>query len=133
MKFILPSILFAVSLTFFSPKEYEGVCTNVHDGDSYTVMLESRQDFIGIEVILRKEEKIRLYGVDTPELNDPKGKAARDMVKTWIEGKKVRIITDKDKREKFGRLLAQVIIGTTNVGDLILEKNLGKEYHGEAR
>ncbi len=74
-------------------------------------------------------ERVRLLGIDTPELHESKklfrdaersgldvevikamGKRAYDFVRPLIEGKNVRLEFDIEKRDKYGRLLAYVYL-----------------------
>lgn len=72
--------------------------TSVHDGD--TITLESG-------------EKIRLLGINTPEVGgyrplEPGGMAARDWLRDQILGKAVRLEFDATLRDRYQRLLAHV-------------------------
>ena len=71
---------------------------SVHDGDTIT---------------LDGGEKIRLLGINTPEVGgfralEPGGMAARDWLREKILGKKVRLELDATTRDKYHRLLAHV-------------------------
>ena len=71
---------------------------SVHDGDTIT---------------LDDGEKIRLLGINTPEVGgfralEPGGMAARDWLREKILGKKVRLELDATARDKYHRLLAHV-------------------------
>ncbi|HOX54406.1 MAG TPA: thermonuclease family protein [Candidatus Omnitrophota bacterium] len=87
--------------------------------------------FDGDSLELDDEIKVRLIGIDAPEdfpnVKSAKesmatgqdvgtivkmGREARDFVKGLVEGKKVRLEFDKDKKDKYGRLLAYVFIDT---------------------
>jgi len=74
-----------------------GQVVSVHDGNTLTVLIEGRT------------EKIRLIGVDRPELaHSPWGKQARETLKALVEGKTVRLETDITLRDQDKRLLAYV-------------------------
>lgn len=77
---------------------------------------------------LENGEKVRYIGVDTPEerhrvgerwVYDPKPYAeeATRENRGLVEGKKVRLEFDREKRDKFGRLLAYVYVRITLLGD----------------
>ena len=59
-------------------------------------------------------QRYRLYGVDTPEMNDPDPKAremavkAKAFVEASVGGKEVRIRTHMDRADKYGRWLAVI-------------------------
>ena len=77
-----------------------GQVLSVHDGDTLTVLLDGRH------------EKVRLNGIDAPELDQqPWGVQARDTLKALVGGKTVRLETDVTKRDKNKWLLAYVYIG----------------------
>lgn len=80
------------------------LCTRVVDGDTIIVNIDG------------KKERVRLIGVDTPETKHPKkpvqyfGKEASAFTKSMVEGKKVRLEYDFQKRDKYNRLLAYVYL-----------------------
>lgn len=56
-------------------------------------------------------ETVRLYGINAPEVRGSEkvaGLEARDALRNLVAGKKLRITTMKDKKEKYGRYLATV-------------------------
>lgn len=79
------------------PDSIAGRVVRVHDGDTVSV------------VMVRKSEKIRLLGIDAPELGQrPWGKRAKDHLKEIIEksGGIVVVEFDIERRDRYGRLLA---------------------------
>jgi len=97
LKFIL---LFVLISTFFLAQEWR-ICTRVVDGDT---------------IILDGKERVRLIGVDTPETKHPNkpvqyfGKEAYEFTKRMVEGKKVRLEYDWQRKDKYGRTLAYVFL-----------------------
>jgi len=92
---------------------YKAHVTAVYDGDTITADID-----LGFHVSVR-HEKLRLYGIDAPELRARKGhplaqgeraKAieARDALRQLIRDKDVSLCTIKDKQGKYGRYLAQI-------------------------
>jgi len=61
-------------------------------------------------------ERIRLLGINTPEVahdrepGQPGGTEAKQRLTTLIGGKTVQLIPDRDRRDSYGRLLAQVYL-----------------------
>ncbi len=61
-----------------------------------------------------KSESVRLIGVDTPEMNDRDeelrvlAKRAAEFTRGLLAGKSVYLQFDRERRDKFGRLLAYV-------------------------
>ena len=79
-------------------------CTRVIDGDTIVVKIAD------------KEERVRLIGVDTPETVHPNkpveyfGKEASEFTKRMVEGKRVKLEYDWQRRDKYRRLLAYVYL-----------------------
>ena len=58
-------------------------------------------------------ERVRLVGIDCPELHEPHGPIVADAVREWVEGRLVRLSFDpatvlSGHRDPFGRTLAYV-------------------------
>ena len=70
----------------------------------------------GDTIELKNSETVRYIGVDTPETVDPRkpveyyGKEASEYNKGLVEGKKVRLEFDVQKKDRYGRLLAYVYL-----------------------
>ena len=109
---------------------YDAIVTGVYDGDSITVDID-----LGLGVWL-KGQKLRLIGIDTPEMRGAEkeaGKVARDFVRSRLLGDGVNnviIKTFKDKAGKFGRWLAVVYYGESlrNLNDELIERGLAEVY-----
>jgi len=85
--------------------EYRAYVTKVYDGDTITVDID-----LGFGVLF-KNQKIRLHGINTPEIRGEfkeDGKKVRDLVRQRILEKWVTIKTYRDKKGKYGRWLAVV-------------------------
>ena len=93
--------------------QYQAQIQKVVDGDTYEIDID-----LGLKVWARKE-KVRLYGVDTPEVYGVKkdseeyklGKQASDFAKSIIKKGDWSIVeTMKDAKGKYGRYLAVLYI-----------------------
>jgi micrococcal nuclease len=79
--------------------------TKVTDGDTIHVRYEGA------------DERVRLIGVDTPEVDwyggraDCFGDAAGRYTRSRLTGRSVRLAFDVDRRDRYGRLLAYVFVG----------------------
>lgn len=91
---------------------YEAKVLSVHDGDTISVEID-----LGFE--LKFTDKIRFYGLNAPELkmrNDknklvenPAGTKTLEIVKEFLPiGSTIVVETIKDKKEKYGRYLANI-------------------------
>ena len=113
--------------------EYKCKVTNIVDGDTVDVDID-----LGFGVWLR-DQRIRLYGIDTPEsrTSDPfeklYGKAATAFLKKWLDGGDVTIKTSKDGRGKFGRILGELWVFDTNINKKMIEEHHAVEYHGQSK
>lgn len=88
---------------------YTGTCVAAYDGDTITVRING------------KLEKIRLLGIDTPEMGQqPWGTKARDYTRSLVVGKQVRVETDVQQRDQYRRLLAYVYVGDTFLNEAII-------------
>ncbi|HNB53250.1 MAG TPA: thermonuclease family protein [Anaerolineales bacterium] len=84
---------------------YRALITDVYDGDTCTANID-----LGLNTWIHGE-KLRLYRINAPELRGeerPAGLRSRDFFRALIEGKEVTIQTIKDRKEKYGRYLAEI-------------------------
>jgi micrococcal nuclease len=115
--------------------EYKATVKRVIDGDSLVLDID-----LGFYMFMN-ETKIRLYGLDTPEMTseDPLLRlqavlATRYLYDNLPVGSKVTIKTVLDKREKYGRLLATIITQDGfNINDGLLENKLAITYKNLTR
>jgi micrococcal nuclease len=104
---------------------YEAYVTSVYDGDTITCDVD-----LGFGIVFKKQ-KIRLYGINTPELRGDEredGLKARDYLREKILDKKIILETKKDKKGKFGRFLGIVHIDGTNINNHLIEQKLAVKY-----
>ena len=76
--------------------EFSAVVTGVHDGDTLTVLSGERSI------------RIRLSGIDSPEMNQPFGDDARSFTAELALGATVTVI--EDRIDRYGRLIASVVL-----------------------
>jgi micrococcal nuclease len=82
--------------------EYRATILRVVDGDT----VHARVD-LGFD--LRIDMKLRLYGINAPELSTPDGpKAKQHLIEllNFPSGEPLSVSTIKDRQEKYGRYLA---------------------------
>jgi len=93
---------------------YEAKVIEIHDGDTIKVEID-----LGFQ--MKFTDKIRFYGLNAPELKirnenkklveNPLGTQTLNIVKDFIKpGDTIVIETVKDKKEKFGRYLANIYV-----------------------
>ncbi len=67
----------------------------------------------------RSIERIRLYGIDAPEKDQPFGLKATNYLVRLIHGKQVTI--DAVTKDRYGRTVARVALDSSNVNKLLLQ------------
>ncbi|HSW88569.1 MAG TPA: thermonuclease family protein [Candidatus Saccharimonadales bacterium] len=95
----------------------EQVSSQPTSSDLYPVVKVVDGDTIEV-LINEKKTKIRLIGIDTPEVVDPRkpvqcfGKEASNHAKEMLTGKEVRLVADPTQgdKDKYGRLLRYVFL-----------------------
>lgn len=110
---------------------YEAEVIRIIDGDTIEVIID-----LGFKVFWKT--KIRLAGIDAPEANTVDGVIACDALRFMIASSKIKIVTQKDKQEKFGRYLATVYPFAGNgdgisVNELMIKGGYAKPYEGGKR
>ena len=120
--------------------EYNCKILRVVDGDTVDVDID-----LGFDIILSRQ-RIRLYGIDTPEsrtrdLDEKKyGLLAKQMVKDYCPiGSAVTLRTRKDDRGKFGRILGEFMVydaktdSVRPVNNILIDSYLAVAYHGQSK
>jgi micrococcal nuclease len=69
-------------------------------------------------------ERIRLRGIDTPEMNEPAGPAAKQRLEELLRSGPVRIVPHG--RDVYHRLVADVFVHEQNVSDVLRSEGLSK-------
>ena len=89
----------------------------------------------GDTIIINNGERVRLIGVDTTEKSHPLqpieffSEEATKFTRILLEGKEIRLAFDKEKRGKYGRLLAYVfLLDGTFVNAEIIKQGYGFAY-----
>ena len=87
----------------------------VTDGDTVRVVLQGQ------------EYPVRYIGMDTPEMGQSDGAAARDQNAALVSGKTVRLEKDVSETDRYGRLLRYVW-----VGDMMVNAELVRQGYAQA-
>lgn len=110
--------------------EYRALVVKIVDGDTLDVDID-----LGLTV-WRRDERLRLFGIDTPDKN-PKKAAATEFVKSLlVPGDEVVIRTYKprktEEKGKYGRYLATIIIPgqSMTLNDMLVEEGYALPYDG---
>ena len=99
---------------------YRGEVKAVIDADTIDVLID-----LGFGV--HTMQRLRLYGIDAPEMRTEAGKIAKEYAKSVLLGgdafKYVYVRTIKDKKDKYGRKLAVLYWDDS---DMLFEQNENK-------
>ena len=97
MKFVYMFLLF-ISILFADPIKI----IKIYDGDTITTLTSQKEKI-----------KIRLYGIDAPELKQPFGKASKRHLIDLISNKSLKI--NEKGKDKYGRTLAVLYNGDQDI------------------
>jgi micrococcal nuclease len=117
--YFFPTILLAIISIFHSvyPKTQEGIVVRVLDGD--TIELENG-------------DRIRLLGIDAPEIGEPFSQEAKLALEGMLLGKRVTIEKDAAwNKDKYGRLLRYVFLEDELVNCEMVRLGLAENLAGE--
>jgi endonuclease YncB( thermonuclease family) len=127
---------------------------SVYDGDTITILipmnihiydmishvqLDKSTDSNSSNTVHLYKVKIRLFGIDTPELKPSKNlsnreehikkaKEAKEFLSEMILGKIIK--TEFLSNDKYGRPLCKIYFNNTYLNDLMIEKGFAKKYDG---
>ncbi|KHD87556.1 MAG: nuclease [Bdellovibrio sp. ArHS] len=100
-----------------------------YDGDTLTVNIPNVPALIG------KNISVRVLGIDTPEVKTKNrcekeaGKIARNLVANTLKNAKT-VELHNVQRDKYFRILADVIVDGRSLKDILLKNNLAYSYDG---
>jgi micrococcal nuclease len=117
--------------TFNDRYVYAARCVQVIDGDTLDLDID-------LGMYFRATKRVRLKGIDTPELrgkDKERAVAARTEVTIWTDGVELLIRTELDETDKYGRLLADVWVDglATSLSDHLVGRGLARRYDGGRR
>lgn len=88
---------------------------SIHDGDTLRIMLDG------------KEEKLRLYGIDTPELKQEYGKEAKEELQKMCKNKKAKV--ELKGIDRYKRHLGVLYCDERNVNKALLQNGYAWSYN----
>ena len=115
--------------------EYNCKIVRIIDGDTVDVDID-----LGFDVCLKKQ-RIRLFGVDTPEsrtrdLVEKKfGILAKNFVSLHLPIGSNQVLRTRldDSRGKFGRILGEVVVEDSTLNKLLVATNNAVPYSGQSK
>lgn len=90
----------------------------------------------GDTILLEGDVRVRLIGVDTPEVSHPQGEAeplgseASAFTKRFLEGQSVTLRFDRQRRDRYHRVLAWVYVGDRLLNEELVKAGLSRAETG---
>jgi endonuclease YncB( thermonuclease family) len=97
-----------------SPKRFSGRVVGVHDGDTISVL------------VAKRAVKVRLEGIDCPELSQAYGRVAKLFTSDRVFGKWVDV--EQTTVDRYGRSVGRVFVNGEDVSNAILSAGLAWHY-----
>ena len=114
--------------------EYRCEVVKIIDGDTVDVDID-----LGFGVWLKKE-RIRMFGIDTPEsrTRDKEEKRFGLLAKQFVKdhypvGSTAILRTHKDKTGKFGRILGELVWENTTINKIMVDEHYAVLYNGQSK
>lgn len=101
----LPLFLFALS----------GKVVSIHDGDTITILTEQKQQI-----------KVRLFGIDAPELKQPYGKKSKQFLANLIAGEVVEV--DESGKDRYKRTIGTIYLNGADINAKMVENGYAWAY-----
>lgn len=93
----------------------EGKVVSVHDGDTITLLDATH-----------RQHKIRLAGIDAPELSQAFGRVSRQHLADQVVGRTV--VIEWSKRDKYQRLVGKILLNGRDINITQIEAGLAWHY-----
>lgn len=91
--------------------EVHGLVVGVHDGDSLTLLVGGKNEI-----------KVRLEGIDAPELKQPFGSASKKALSDLVFGKTVRL--EQTGKDRYKRTLGNIYVDETWINLAMVERGM---------
>ena len=106
-------ILCYSSIADLQAKDTLAVIHRVIDGDTF---------------VIDNDRRVRLIGVDSPETSDDYYGQAKSLADSLLVGKKVRLEFDKEKYDKYNRLLVYLYLDDLFYNEYVISRGLAGVY-----
>ena len=114
-KFFLLIIGFIFFISAAYSQEMRGKVVGISDGDTFTLLTSNK-----------KQVKVRLSEIDTPEKAQPFGTRARQALSDMIFSKDVLVV--QEEIDRYGRLVGHVFVNGTHVNRQLVEDGMAWVY-----
>lgn len=97
----------------FYPRDEEWKVKSIKDGDT---------------IIMSTGEEVRYIGIDTPEESQPYFDEAKEFNRKMVGGKRIYLEYDRERRDRYFRILAYIWVDTLLVNAELIKKGLAWVY-----
>jgi micrococcal nuclease len=95
-----------------------GRVVGVHDGDSMTLLIDTPAG--------PRQSKIRLDGIDAPELGQPHGQASKRMLSGMVFDKQCQI--ESQGGDRYGRTVGRITVAGRDINAAMLDAGMAWHY-----
>lgn len=111
-------------------KKLKAKVLEVYDGDTITIGFELGKIFY--------RKRCRIYGIDCAELRTKSEQERNVAINTKIYVEKLLLdkvvsVEVQPRDDKYGRVLAKILLGDLSIGDHLIEKGLAYKYEGDRK
>jgi endonuclease YncB( thermonuclease family) len=118
---LISGLLLTFAFTFtVNSAELAGWVVGVHDGDTIT-LLDAEKG----------RHKVRLAGIDAPELGQPFGRRSKENLSQWAFNRSV--IVDWSKKDRYGRIVGKLLVDGNDVNLEQVKAGLAWWYRAYAK
>jgi len=120
--------------------EYAITVLSVYDGDTIVAditlppqEIRAMGKLLKVSVALQGE-RVRIAGIQAPELNTAAGKRSRDELASWLpKGTAAVLRTYGCETEKYGRGFGRVLVNGADLSDRLVSAGLAVKWDGKGR
>ena len=106
--------VFTIILLYCPLFAFNGKVVSIHDGDTITV-LQGKQQI-----------KVRLFGIDAPELKQPYGKKSKQFLTNLIAGQMVEV--EENGKDRYRRTIGTIYLNGTDINAQMVENGYAWAY-----
>ena len=107
-------LILAIVLSYCPIFAFSGRVVSIHDGDTITVLQDKRQI------------KVRLYGIDAPELEQSYGKKSKRFLADLIAGEAVEV--EENGKDRYKRTIGSIYLNGVDINAQMVENGYAWAY-----
>src|SRR3990167_6764563 len=131
---LVPAALLVALLSFLGGTKYESQIKDIVEQPNVSTTTvqnlptkeKVKRVIDGDTIEVANGQIVRLVGVNSPNNGEPFEEESTEYSKKLIEGKKVKLEYDSYKSDRFGRILAYILVNDKNLSIELVKKGLAK-------